>query len=253
MCPKCSSPAAISNHSSECAAFLSVPSHLRQGDTDYLRWFLRYFALRRRHPSAPCPFSNLVNLEPLHDPATVSWSAGFASLFQQHANPPPAIAPPDIKKLLLCLRVNDLGFPYTKDHNLGWSLDSKVCLMNHSCEPSCAVSLGEGGVLEVRALRDIHPGDALTISYLDLASEEHQSVAARRAALQEKYLFSCGCARCEREAAAAPESEAGTQVKVVVPPGAGPGNVLSVVVNGKQVQVRVPEGAGPGTALVITV
>jgi len=37
----------------ECAAFQKVPAHLRKGDSDYLRWFLRYFDLRRRGPPPP--------------------------------------------------------------------------------------------------------------------------------------------------------------------------------------------------------
>lgn len=38
------------HRSGECAAFVAVPAHLRQGDSDYLRWFLRYFDRRRRGP-----------------------------------------------------------------------------------------------------------------------------------------------------------------------------------------------------------
>ena len=43
------------HRSGECAAFVAVPAHLRQGDSDYLRWFLRYFDRRRRGPPPPPP------------------------------------------------------------------------------------------------------------------------------------------------------------------------------------------------------
>jgi len=47
--------------SGECAAFVAVPPNLRQGDSDYLRWFLRYFDHRRRGP--PPRIGGVSNLE----------------------------------------------------------------------------------------------------------------------------------------------------------------------------------------------
>lgn len=47
--------------SGECAAFVAVPRTLRQGDSDYLRWFLRYFDHRRRGP--PLTIGGVSNLE----------------------------------------------------------------------------------------------------------------------------------------------------------------------------------------------
>ena len=47
-------------------------------------------------------------------------------------------------------------------------------------------------------VQDVEPGQELTISYLDLASDHAKSTTdQRREALQRKYNFRCECERCE--------------------------------------------------------
>ncbi|ORY23564.1 hypothetical protein BCR39DRAFT_348737, partial [Naematelia encephala] len=49
--------------------------------------------------------------------------------------------------------------------------------------------------LTLLARRNIHPGDELTISYVDTASPRTQ----RRSELRESYGFWCTCPRCQKE------------------------------------------------------
>jgi hypothetical protein len=270
LCEACNNPSRVRWHDAgECKEFGMVPAGLRKGDTDYLRWFLRYFDLLRRGPYEwktdaaaeaaaaaaaataqprklfPCPFANLVSLSPQHSPANIAWSKQFASLFSAHCSPP--ITTSEIETMLLRLRVNDLGYPYSATHTLGWSLSSQVCLMNHSCKPTCAVTCGANGVLEVKALRPIKAGDELTISYIDLTQGEFKSVVNRRAALSDKYLFSCQCERCAVE-----ETEL-VKIKLTIPAGAKPGMILQLDVDGVTKRVTVPEGVVAGQEIVVTV
>uniref|UniRef100_A0A7S4T7T0 SET domain-containing protein n=1 Tax=Alexandrium monilatum TaxID=311494 RepID=A0A7S4T7T0_9DINO len=63
---------------------------------------------------------------------------------------------------------------------------------NHSCLPNCIVDGDEG---TLRALRDIEPGDDLTISYLSDAAllwPRHR----RQVELAQRWDFVCGCERC---------------------------------------------------------
>ena len=77
-----------------------------------------------------------------------------------------------------------------------------VSRLNHSCAPNLA-STGARGIhgfadatAEVAALRDVAEGEELFISYLT-EDDLEKPTSARRALLQSKYNFLCGCARCE--------------------------------------------------------
>lgn len=65
---------------------------------------------------------------------------------------------------------------------------------NHSCNPNCCFYT-RGNQLYVRALRDIEPGEELTISYCELYSTR----ASRLKKLYSKYSFVCQCDRCLNE------------------------------------------------------
>eukprot|EP00741_Cyanophora_paradoxa_P024365 tig00021795_g23527.t1 len=71
-------------------------------------------------------------------------------------------------------------------------------LLNHSCEPSCAV-LYEGRRQLVRALRDLPAGAELTHSYVDAGLPRER----RRADLRARYHFDCACPRCAADPAGA--------------------------------------------------
>jgi SET and MYND domain-containing protein len=82
---------------------------------------------------------------------------------------------------------------------IGVSLYPSVSMLNHSCSPNCAVQfecgVGKPGAkvgITVRAIREIRPGEQLTISYVGLA----QNSSGRRRELHTQYFFSCSCPRC---------------------------------------------------------
>ena len=64
---------------------------------------------------------------------------------------------------------------------------------NHSCNPS-ALADASGDMARVRAVRDIAPGEEVTISYVPVGKD----LQHRTAALQT-FGFVCGCRRCVRE------------------------------------------------------
>lgn len=69
----------------------------------------------------------------------------------------------------------------------GVALFALVSMMNHSCEPNAVVEYPLGSFTAVvKAVKDIHRGDAVTISY-DSAGDD---VAARRRELS-RYGFVC--------------------------------------------------------------
>jgi len=88
LCTSCATAAKTDSHSAgECKLFLAVPPGLRTGDTDYLRFFLRYFVYRTAAPGSkelrPCPFKSLVDLPTLQSKENISWSNSFADVFMQ--------------------------------------------------------------------------------------------------------------------------------------------------------------------------
>ena len=70
---------------------------------------------------------------------------------------------------------------------------------NHSCDPSAVVSF-RGRALRVHTLREVAPGEEVSVAYVELYAARQ----ARQAALREKKGFTCVCARC----AAPPASDA---------------------------------------------
>ena len=96
--------------------------------------------------------------------------------------------------------------PHAQGETVGVGLYPSAALLNHSCEPNCAVrfDLADGALLEARTTKPVAAGDELTIAYIDLRLRRE----ARRAKLLREYAFECTCARCEAEAprAAPPRS-----------------------------------------------
>jgi len=75
--------------------------------------------------------------------------------------------------------------------------------LNHSCEPDCvplfAFNPAQQPTMKVVLVKDIKPGDELTIPYVDPALD----VRTRRERLKSSYGFDCNCSRCTREMARA--------------------------------------------------
>jgi hypothetical protein len=80
----------------------------------------------------------------------------------------------------------------------GAAFYSKICKINHSCEPNVMVTYActhtQGVVAQVEVLRDLTAGDELLHSYVD----RHDDYQARTAAIAE-YGFTCACIKCAAE------------------------------------------------------
>lgn len=85
---------------------------------------------------------------------------------------------------------------------VGVGLYPRFAILNHACDPNCAVRWARGGHLLVVVTRDVPMDAELTIGYCAL--DEPRDV--RRAELRERYGFECDCARCAAEQAQ-PRSE----------------------------------------------
>ncbi|KAF9135881.1 SET and MYND domain-containing protein 3 [Mortierella sp. 14UC] len=64
--------------------------------------------------------------------------------------------------------------------------------MNHSCLPNCVYTF-KGSRVECRVIRDIRPGEELTISYIDQIGMTQE----RQKQLKEQYHFTCVCPLCQ--------------------------------------------------------
>lgn len=95
-----------------------------------------------------------------------------------------------------------------------------ACLFNHSCTPSCHVSItstGDGdriNLLEVRTITEHAEGFMPTICYLSTA-ERLLPLSQRRMLLETKYHFVCACARCESESNAPSDNDQSDLVAVL--------------------------------------
>lgn len=214
LCEKCAAIDGLVNwHHHECALFCSIPAAMRNGDTDYLRFILRYFVILSHGapPSAPAAsgkgnsegakthFEELCTNKPQQTEETLAWCHHFASLFAKFLSFPPGVSVSSIEDLLLRIRSNTLGFPFNKDETMGWCLDVRVSMFNHSCEPNCYILPGPDGTMSLKTKIAISQGEELTISYIDMLLPEFKDVEARNAHLAETYCFSCECVKCRRD------------------------------------------------------
>ncbi|XP_017278763.1 N-lysine methyltransferase SMYD2 [Kryptolebias marmoratus] len=102
---------------------------------------------------------------------------------------------PDHKGLLqLFSQVACNGFTVEDDElsQMGTAIYPDVALINHSCLPSVIVTYN-GASAEVRAVKDMKPGDEVLISYIDLLSPTEE----RNTRLRESYYFTCDCQECK--------------------------------------------------------
>ncbi|KAK8114523.1 HET domain containing protein [Apiospora kogelbergensis] len=75
----------------------------------------------------------------------------------------------------------------------------EVSRLNHDCRPSLAFYIDQNLTHHTHAIRDIPPGEELTISYLD----SFRARSVRQARARASWGFSCGCPQCSL-----PEAEA---------------------------------------------
>ncbi|NXB19596.1 SMYD2 methyltransferase, partial [Rhagologus leucostigma] len=95
--------------------------------------------------------------------------------------------------VVLFAQVNCNGFTIEDEElsHLGSAIFPDVALMNHSCCPNVIVTY-KGTVAEVRAVREIEPGEEIFSSYIDLLYPTED----RNDRLRDSYFFSCDCREC---------------------------------------------------------
>ncbi|XP_054617718.1 N-lysine methyltransferase SMYD2-like isoform X2 [Dunckerocampus dactyliophorus] len=102
---------------------------------------------------------------------------------------------PDSKELLsLFSQVSCNGFTIEDEElsHMGTAVYPDVALINHSCLPSVIVTYDRTRA-EVRAVKDMKPGDEVLISYIDLLYPTDD----RNNRLRESYYFTCDCQECK--------------------------------------------------------
>lgn len=102
---------------------------------------------------------------------------------------------PDHKDLLTIFsQVACNGFTIEDDElsHMGTAVYPDVALINHSCLPTVIVTFN-GTSADVRAVRNMKPGDEVLISYIDLLYPTDD----RNNRLRESYYFTCECQECK--------------------------------------------------------
>ncbi|XP_023647584.1 N-lysine methyltransferase SMYD2-A isoform X2 [Paramormyrops kingsleyae] len=101
--------------------------------------------------------------------------------------------PDDDTLIELFAQVNCNGFTIEDEElsHLGSAVFPDVALMNHSCNPNVIVTY-KGTVAEVRAVQEIHPGEEIFTSYIDLLYPTED----RNERLKDSYFFTCECKEC---------------------------------------------------------
>ncbi|NXF25240.1 SMYD2 methyltransferase, partial [Rhodinocichla rosea] len=101
--------------------------------------------------------------------------------------------PDNAALVVLFAQVNCNGFTIEDEElsHLGSAIFPDVALMNHSCCPNVIVTY-KGTLAEVRAVREIEPGEEIFSSYIDLLYPTED----RNDRLRDSYFFSCDCREC---------------------------------------------------------
>ncbi|KAL0486286.1 histone-lysine N-methyltransferase [Acrasis kona] len=98
-----------------------------------------------------------------------------------------------IAEMFCAFKCNSFSICDEEMNSVGTGLYLDCSVMNHSCEPNCAVVFKDAK-LYVKCINErVSKGVELTISYIDLA----QSTPSRQLRLEEQYCFKCACKRCE--------------------------------------------------------
>lgn len=83
----------------------------------------------------------------------------------------------------------------------------EVSRFNHDCRPNAVFRIGEDMVHRTTVIRDVAPGEELTISYLDPMGQR----ASRQRRAKAAWGFECTCSQCSASEAAAAASDARLQ------------------------------------------
>ncbi|KFQ14982.1 N-lysine methyltransferase SMYD2, partial [Leptosomus discolor] len=101
--------------------------------------------------------------------------------------------PDNAALVVLFAQVNCNGFTIEDEElsHLGSAIFPDVALMNHSCCPNVIVTY-KGTLAEVRAVKEIEPGEEVFTSYIDLLYPTED----RNDRLRDSYFFTCDCREC---------------------------------------------------------
>lgn len=102
---------------------------------------------------------------------------------------------PDHNELLsLFSQVACNGFTIEDEElsHLGTAVYPNVALINHNCLPNTIITF-KGTSAQIRAVKDMKPGDEVFISYIDLLYPTDD----RNNRLRESYYFTCDCHECQ--------------------------------------------------------
>ncbi|XP_037261208.1 N-lysine methyltransferase SMYD2 isoform X1 [Falco rusticolus] len=101
--------------------------------------------------------------------------------------------PDNAALLVVFAQVNCNGFTIEDEElsHLGSAIFPDVALMNHSCCPNVIVTY-KGTLAEVRAVKEIEPGEEVFTSYIDLLYPTED----RNDRLRDSYFFNCDCREC---------------------------------------------------------
>ncbi|KAM9016379.1 N-lysine methyltransferase SMYD2 isoform 2-T2 [Ara ararauna] len=110
--------------------------------------------------------------------------------FGQNWNPSETVR---LTARILAKQVNCNGFTIEDEElsHLGSAIFPDVALMNHSCCPNVIVTY-KGTLAEVRAVKEIEPGEEVFTSYIDLLYPTED----RNNRLRDSYFFDCDCEEC---------------------------------------------------------
>lgn len=196
LCEKCGCRQNWEAHEVPCTWFCSLPPDVQVGDTDYLRFLLEYCArVQSGETGLLVGLASLCTNEDSQSPEVRQFCQSYSKLVSTHFGGRGVMIDQEhMYHLLLQTKSNSIGFPFSEAETLGWAMHRDVCMLNHSCSPTCAVRQSPDGLVEVVATTNVLLGEELSISYLDL--DRFSSIKERRRHLLEQYRFLCNCPKC---------------------------------------------------------
>ncbi|KAH7069627.1 hypothetical protein BKA63DRAFT_535816 [Paraphoma chrysanthemicola] len=101
-------------------------------------------------------------------------------------------------------RINTNNFDVTIDGISQQALFPEIAMLNHDCRPNAAYFWDEQMMTHfVHAIREIHPGEEITITYID--NEKDRKTRMKR--LEKSWGFKCSCSACTANPSLTAESD----------------------------------------------
>lgn len=196
LCERCNKDELWDLHHLPCQWFTSLPLDVQQGDTDYLRFMLEYSArVQGGDHRLSLAIGSLCTNEDSQSPEVKQFCLSYSKLIASKFHPKGLVLDQDhLYRILLRTKSNSIGFPFNTQETLGWALQEDICMINHCCEPNCALTQSPEGLVVLRTLRPVAADEEITISYVDLAN--FQQLELRQRHLLQQYRFLCSCSFC---------------------------------------------------------